>query len=335
MLSTTRRRLLTGTGLAALSGALGACGLGKDPFASERGGGGNGPIVVGSQQYYSNEIIAELYAQVLEEAGYTVTRVYQIGQREIYLPQLESGDIDVIPEYGGNLLQYYANRNQATTGASAEAPTGAATGAASDAGTGGTAADADSVRAELLAVLPGSLTILASAEATDQDTYTVTRQTADAHGLTSIADLAGLGRTVTVAANSELSTRPYGPSGLKSVYGVDAEVEPVEDTGGPLTVKALTDGTVDAANIPSSSPAIADNGLVVLEDPKSLVLPENVTPLVSRTLAVGAAQAIDTVTAHLGIEELRALNARSTEEKAGSGVIASDWLKAQGLVGGG
>ena len=331
MLSTTRRRLLTGTGLAALSGALGACGLGKDPFASERGGGGNGPIVVGSQQYFSNEIIAELYAQVLEEAGYTVTRVYQIGQREIYLPQLESGDIDVIPEYGGNLLQYYTSKDQATTGASAEAPTGTV----SDAGTGGTAADADSVRAELLAVLPGSLTILASAEATDQDTYTVTRQAADAHGLTSIADLAKLGRTVMVAANSELSTRPYGPSGLKSVYGVDAEVEPVEDTGGPLTVKALTDGTVDAANIPSSSPAIADNGLVVLEDPKSLVLPENVTPLVSRTLAVGAAQAIDTVTAHLGIEELRALNARSTEEKAGSGVIASDWLKAQGLVGGG
>ncbi|MCZ0858492.1 ABC transporter substrate-binding protein [Actinomyces israelii] len=330
MLSTTRRRLLSGTGLAALGGALGACGLGKDPFASERGGsGGNGPIVVGSQQYFSNEIIAELYAQILEEAGYTVTRTYQIGQREIYLPQLESGDIDVIPEYGGNLLQYYTSKDQATTGASAEAPTGTV----SDAGTG-TAADADSVRAELLAVLPGGLTILASAEATDQDTYTVTRQAADAHGLTSIADLAKLGRTVMVAANSELSTRPYGPSGLKSAYGVDAKVEPVEDTGGPLTVKALTDGTVDAANIPSSSPAIVDNGLVVLEDPKGLILPENVTPLVRRTLAVGAAQAIDTVSARLGIEELRALNARSTEEKVGSGVIASDWLKEQGLVGG-
>ena len=329
MLSTTRRRLLSGTGLAALGGALGACGLGKDPFASERGGGGNGPIVVGSQQYYSNEIIAELYAQALENAGYAVTRVYQIGQREVYLPQLESGDIDVIPEYGGNLLQYYADKNQATTGASAGAPTGAA----SDAGTG-TAADNDSVRAELLAVLPGSLTILASAEATDQDTYTVTRQTADAYGLTSIADLAGLGRTVTVAANSELSTRPYGPNGLKSAYGVDAKVEPVEDTGGPLTVKALTDGTVDAAKIPTSSRAFADNDLVVLEDPKGLILPENVTPLVRRTLAVGAAQAIDTVSARLGIEELRALNARSTEEKVGSGVIASDWLKEQGLVGG-
>ena len=322
MLSTTRRRLLSGTGLAALGGALGACGLGKDPFASERGGsGGNGPIVVGSQQYFSNEIIAELYAQILEEAGYTVTRTYQIGQREIYLPQLESGDIDVIPEYGGNLLQYYTSKDQATTGASAEAPTGTV----SDAGTG-TAADNDSVRAELLAVLPGSLTILASAEATDQDTYTVTRQAADAHGLTSIADLAELGGTVTIAANSELATRPYGPSGLMSVYGVDATIDPVEDTGGPLTVNALTDGTVNVANIPTSSPAITDNDLVVLEDPKNLILPENVTPLVRKSLPVGATQAIDAVAARLTADELRTLNARSTKEQLESAVIASDWL---------
>ena len=90
MLPTTRRRLLAGTGLAAVGGALGACGLGKDPFASERGGGGNGPVVVGSQQYYSNEIIAELYAQALENAGYAVTRVYQIGQREVNLTDRKS-----------------------------------------------------------------------------------------------------------------------------------------------------------------------------------------------------------------------------------------------------
>ena len=301
MLSTTRRRLLTGTGLAALSGALGACGLGRDPFASEDSeGSGAGPIVVGSQQYYSNEIIAEIYAQVLETAGYTVTREYQIGQREVYLPQIESGDISVIPEYGGNLLQYYAKDPEAT--------------------------DADSVREELFTVLPRDLTILGSAEATDQDSYTVTRATADAYGLTSIADLAELGGTVTIAANSELATRPYGPSGLMSVYGVDATIDPVEDTGGPLTVNALTDGTVNVANIPTSSPAITDNDLVVLEDPKNLILPENVTPLVRKSLPVGATQAIDAVAARLTADELRTLNARSTKEQLESAVIASDWL---------
>ena len=298
---TTRRRILAVAGLTAVTGALGACGLGRDPFASEDSeDSGAGPIVVGSQQYYSNEIIAEIYAQVLETAGYTVTREYQIGQREIYLPQIESGDISVIPEYGGNLLQYYAKDPEAT--------------------------DAGSVREELFTVLPRDLTILGSAEATDQDSYTVTRATADAYGLASIADLAELGGTVTIAANSELATRPYGPSGLMSVYGVDATIDPVEDTGGPLTVNALTDGTVNVANIPTSSPAITDNDLVVLEDPKNLILPENVTPLVRKSLPVGATQAIDAVAARLTADELRTLNARSTKEQLESAVIASDWL---------
>jgi ABC transporter glycine betaine ? len=298
---TTRRRILAVAGLTAVTGALGACGLGRDPFASEDSeDSGAGPIVVGSQQYYSNEIIAEIYAQVLETAGYTVTREYQIGQREIYLPQIESGDISVIPEYGGNLLQYYAKDPEAT--------------------------DAGSVREELFTVLPQDLTILGSAEATDQDSYTVTRATADAYGLTSIADLAELGGTVTIAANSELATRPYGPSGLMSVYGVDATIDPVEDTGGPLTVNALTDGTVNVANIPTSSPAITDNDLVVLEDPKNLILPENVTPLVRKSLPVGATQAIDAVAARLTADALRTLNARSTKEQLESAVIASDWL---------
>ena len=298
---TTRRGILAVAGLTAVTGALGACGLGRDPFASEDSeDSGAGPIVVGSQQYYSNEIIAEIYAQVLETAGYTVTREYQIGQREIYLPQIESGDISVVPEYGGNLLQYYAKDPEAT--------------------------DAGSVREELFTVLPRDLTILGSAEATDQDSYTVTRATADAYGLTSIADLAELGGTVTIAANSELATRPYGPSGLMSVYGVDATIDPVEDTGGPLTVNALTDGTVNVANIPTSSPAITDNDLVVLEDPKNLILPENVTPLVRKSLPVGATQAIDAVAARLTADELRTLNARSTKEQLESAVIASDWL---------
>ena len=301
MLPTTRRRLLAGAGLTALTGSLGACGLGKDPFASgDSDDSASGPIVMGSQQYYSNEIIAEIYAQALESAGYEVTRVYQIGQREVYLPQLESGDITVIPEYGGNLLQYYAKEPDAT--------------------------DADSVRAELFTVLPQDLTILESAEATDQDSYTVTRATADAYGLASIADLSQLGDPVKVAANSELETRPYGPKGVLSTYGVNIEIDPVEDTGGALTVKALTDGTVEAANIPTASTTLVDNDLVLLDDPKNLILPEHVTPLVRKSLPIGAAQALDAVSARLTAEELRALNARSTKEQLESAGIASDWL---------
>ena len=319
----TRRGLLAGVGMTAGLLSLGAC-SDTDPFAIDRASGGysGGPIIIGSQQYYSNEIIAELYAQMMEKAGLTVTREYQIGQREVYLPELEAGKIHVIPEYGGNLLEYYSK----TAGpGSPSTATGTATPFRA-------ASDTTSIQDTLLTILPRSLTALNPAEATDQDSLTVTRATAQAHSLTSIADLTSLGRPITIAANSEFTTRPYGPDGLKAVYGVDASVTPVEDSGGPLTVKALTDGTVDVADIYSSDPAIQTQDLVVLSDPQMLILPQNVTPLVSASLPAIAVTAINRVSALLTPDELRALNQRSTGEKLSSKVIATDWLTSKKLL---
>ena len=316
----TRRGLLAGVGATTGLLALSAC-SDTDPFAVDQASGGysGGPIIIGSQQYYSNEIIAELYAQMMEKTGLTVTRQYQIGQREVYLPELEAGKIHVIPEYGGNLLEYYSK-----TSASGS-PTAAATPSR-------TASDTASIQDTLLRTLPHSLTVLNPAEATDQDSLTVTKATAQAHSLTSIGDLASLGRSVTIAANSEFTTRPYGPKGLKAVYGVDASVTPVEDSGGPLTVKALTDGTVDVADIYSSDPAIGAKDLVILSDPQMLILPQNVTPLVSASLPAIAATAINRVSALLTPDELRSLNQRSTGEKLSSKTIATDWLTSKKLL---
>jgi len=316
----TRRGLLAGVGATTGLLALGAC-SDTDPFAVDRASGGysGGPIIIGSQQYYSNEIIAELYAQMMEKVGLSVTREYQIGQREVYLPELEAGKIHVIPEYGGNLLEYYSK-----TSASGS-PTAAATPSR-------TASDTASIQDTLLRTLPHSLTVLNPAEATDQDSLTVTKATAQAHSLTSIGDLASLGRSVTIAANSEFTTRPYGPKGLKAVYGIDASVTPVEDSGGPLTVKALTDGTVDVADIYSSDPAIRAKNLVILSDPQMLILPQNVTPLVSASLPAIAATAINRVSALLTPDELRSLNQRSTGEKLSSKTIATDWLTSKKLL---
>ena len=319
----TRRGLLVGIGTTTGLLALSAC-SDTDPFAVDQASGGysGGPIIIGSQQYYSNEIIAELYAQMMEKTGLTVTREYQIGQREVYLPELEAGKIHVIPEYGGNLLEYY---NKTSASGSPTAATTAATASR-------TAGDTASIQDTLLRTLPHSLTVLNPAEATDQDSLTVTKATAQAHSLTSIGDLASLGRSVTIAANSEFTTRPYGPKGLKAVYGVDASVTPVEDSGGPLTVKALTDGTVDVADIYSSDPAIGAKDLVILSDPQMLILPQNVTPLVSASLPAIAATAINRVSALLTPDELRSLNQRSTGEKLSSKTIATDWLTSKKLL---
>lgn len=265
-----------------------------------------GTLVVGSQQYYSNEIIAELYAQALEGAGYTVTRQYQIGQREVYLPELEASKVDVMPEYSGNLLQYYDKETKVT--------------------------DAASVTAALAKALPAGLRVLKAAEASDQDSYTVTKAFADEHGLKAISDLAKAPQPVKLAANSEFATRPYGPAGAKETYGVEIELVPVEDSGGPLTVRALKDGTVQVADLYTADPTIAKEGFVILDDPQGLILPQNVTPLVSQKVDADAAAAIEAVNAKLSVAELQALNARSVDEQARSASIAQDWLAAQGLA---
>jgi len=142
-MSLTRRGFATLAGLAALS----ACSTSNPLSSSSSAAGGSssgGPLVVGSQQYYSNEIVAELYAQVLEKAGITVTRQYQIGQREVYLPEIIGGKIDVFPEYNGNLLQYLDKTAMVT--------------------------DSASVQAALTKVLPSGLRVLTPAAANDQDT---------------------------------------------------------------------------------------------------------------------------------------------------------------------
>ncbi|MGP9682330.1 MULTISPECIES: ABC transporter substrate-binding protein [unclassified Brachybacterium] len=310
----TRRHLLGALGLGGVALGAAACSS-SDPFAEEDGAGGGssdgggsadaGTIVVGSQAYYSNEIIAELFAQVLEKAGLTVDRQYQIGQREVYLPELESGALDVMPEYTGNLLQNYEPDAES--------------------------ASPEEIHSALSEVLPDGLRLLPFAEATDQDSYTTTSDFASSNSLATIADLAGL-KDLKIAANSEFEVRPYGPEGVKKVYGVDIAVVPVEDGGGPLTVQALTDGDVQLADLYTSDPAIIANDLVPLEDPESLILPQNVVPVVSKKVDDDAAAAITTVIEALSADDLVELNRRSVEDQSSSADIAKDWLGEKGLI---
>ncbi len=294
-----------GLGLLGAGAALAACAT-DDPLGTPTVvTAGENRLVVGSQQYYSNEIVAELYAQALEKTGLEVTRQYQIGQREVYLPELRRGSIDVFPEYGGALLKALDKQTAARTGAE--------------------------IQAALPAALGSNLRALAPAAASDQDSFTVLKATAQQHGLTAIPDLVALPQPVRIAANSEFQSRPYGPAAVKEAYGVELELVPVEDSGGPLTIKALTDGTVQVADVYTATPAITELDLVVLDDPRSLILPQHLTPIVSPRVTAEAAAAIERVSAALTMDDLRALNARSVVEKLRSSEIAATWLAQKGL----
>ena len=303
-MSTARNRLalaVSATAIAAL--ALAGCSSSNDPLNGDTTTdqpSDTSTIVIGSQAYYSNEIIAEIYAQALEGAGFTVERNFNIGQRDTYMPSLEDGSIDLFPEYTGNLLQFLKPDATATT--------------------------PDDVYAALKDALPDGLAVLDQSPATDQDSYNVTADFAAKHNLKSIADLAGIDGLVLGGA-PELEKRPYGPTGLKSVYGVDVGFNATGDT----TVDELVAGSIQLADVYSADPLIKTKNLVTLEDPKGLFLASNVVPVVSTDVADEIADVINPISAALTPEGLIALNVQSTVDQKSPKDIAAAWLSENGL----
>lgn len=302
------RRKILRTGATAVAAMLLLAGCGSaDTVESGQSSSPSGgePIVIGSQDYYSNEIISEIYAQALESAGYAVDRQFRIGQREVYMPELESGDIDLFPEYSGPLLQYWQPDTKARL--------------------------SDDVYAALKDAAPDGLRVLDQSPATDQDSYTVTREFAEKWGITTIEDLAKVTEPMTMGANSEAETRPNGPKGLKNTYGIDVGFTPIEDGGGPLTVKALKDDDIQLAIMYTADPSIAQNDLVSVKDTKGLFLASNVVPLASDNVDDGAERVINKISAAMQPEDLIELNRRSVTEKLPAANIAGDWLQQADL----
>lgn len=258
-------------------------------------------IVVGSQAYYSNEIIAEIYAQALEDAGFDVRRQFTIGQRDVYMPQIEDGSITVFPEYTGNLLQFFDPTTQARS--------------------------SEDVYTALEEALPDNLAVLDQASATDQDSYTVTQAFAEEYDLSSIPGLSRVSAPLILGGPPELAERPYGPAGLAEVYGIDVEFSATGET----TVEDLVAGTINVANVFTADPRIQTDDLVVLEDPKSLFLASHVVPLVNREVKDEVADVLNGVSAELTPEGLVALNVRSTVDQMSTPDIAREWLEEHGL----
>jgi len=285
--------------------ALAGCASGN-PLDSGSDKASGDTLVVGSQDYYSNEIIAEIYAQALEANDIAVERDFRIGQREVYLPDIEAGKIDVFPEYTGSLLQAL-DKNAA----------------------GGTS---DEIYAALQEALPEGLRVLDKADASDQNSWTVTQAFADKYNLTDIESLKNVTEPILVGGNAELETRPYGPKALKEKYGIEtAGFKPIEDGGGPLTVKALVDGDIQITNIYTASPNIKSDKLVALADPDGLFFADNVVPVVSDKVTDKAEKVLNTVSAALSAEDLVSLNAESVNDQKKAEDIAAAWLKQANL----
>lgn len=296
---------------------LSAC-ASEDPMAGDAADtADDGAVVIGTANFPESEIIGQVWAAALEDAGFDVEVNSGIGSREVYLRALEEGSVDVVPEYTGNLMQFYL--------------------AESDTQEHGAGTDSEEIYLTLQGALPEGLYAGQYAEAESKDAYRVTPELAEEYQLVTLGDLDNL-EQVRIAGNPELAERPYGPPGLSEVYGVDAEkitMVPISDGGGPLTIAALLEGTAEVANIFTTSPTLDSDGnevdLVTLEDPEQLILPQNVVPVMQDEVPQEVRDVIKEINGALTTEALVEMNLRNIgDEKAEPTVIARDFVDEQG-----
>ncbi len=300
------RKIITGVAIAAAAAlVLTGCASSKS-----LGGGGSTTsatsVVVGSAAFPENATLAYVYGQALAANGITVSYKVNIGQRAAYFAALEKGEIDIIPEYAGSILSFLDKTANDKSG--------------------------DAVKTALDGVLPKGLTALDFSQAADSDSLNVTADFASKNNLKTIADLSNV-PTAIIAANPEFQTRPDGIPGLKSVYGLSNTFQAINDSGGPATLKALLDNTVQVADIYSTTPSILDNKLVTLEDPKNLFASQQVVPIVTASKASKISAVLNKISAKLTTKDLLEFNKRTGgDEKADPKTVASDWLKANGFI---
>ena len=310
------RTSLIARGVAMLAGfalALTACGGGSDPLSSGSGqtSGAAAPsdtIVVGSANFTESQILAEIYAQALAAKGVSVEKRLNIGSREAYIPGLQDGSIDLIPEYSGVLLQYFDKTADET--------------------------EPDAVYTALQAALPDNLIVLDKSAAEDKDAVVVTRDTATKLNVKSIADLAPQCPNLVFGGAPEFQTRPDGIPGIQATYNCAFKEFRSLDAGGPLTVAALKNSDVQAANLFTTQSTIAANDFVVLEDPKNNFAAQNVLPLINKAKATDNVKAtLNAISAKLTTEGLTKLNAEADgDAKPSPETVAKNWLSQNGLA---
>ncbi|MEO3937556.1 ABC transporter substrate-binding protein [Dermatophilaceae bacterium Soc4.6] len=304
----------TPTALVALSlvSALSLAACGSSSSGDPLGGGASASaapsdtIVVGSANFPESELIMDIYAGALSAKGVKVSTKPNIGSRETYIPALQDGSIDLVPEYTGVLDSYFDKNAKATT--------------------------SDEVYAELKAALPATLLVLDKSAAEDKDSVVVTKDTAAKYSLKAISDLAPVAKDVVFGGPPEMKTRPTGLPGLLKVYGLTFKDFKALDAGGPLTVQALKNGQVQAADLFSTDPNVPANGFVVLDDPKSLFAAQNIVPLITKSKSTETVNgALNAVSAKLDTTTLAALVKQVVIDKKDASEVAKGFLAANGL----
>ncbi|MEV8021943.1 ABC transporter substrate-binding protein [Streptomyces sp. NPDC086554] len=273
-------------------------------------------LVVGSAGFTESDLLAQMYSLLLNKAGYGA-EILSVANRELYEPALESGQIDVVPEYAATFADWL---NAKKNGADAK-PVGSP--------------DLDTtMRALRDLATPRGLTVLAPGKAVDQNAFAVTASYARQHRLKTLSDLGGSGLPVRLAAGDECVQRPYCEPGLKKVYGIDITAVDPKGVGTTQAKKAVQSGQDQMVLTTSTDATLDDFGLVLLKDDKKLQNADYIVPVVNRSRAgsEGVANALGHLNAALTTADLASLNEQVDSWRRLPQDVARAYLEGKGLL---
>jgi len=282
---------------------------GTPPAATSGPGVGKPAVTIGDKNFTEEYILGSLYAQALAAKGYKVTVKGNIGSSEITYKALQSGQIDMYPEYTGTLL---------TAVAGVTAPPHSAQQAYTE--------------AKAFAQKHG-FTLLDQTPFYDSDALGALKAYATKNHLSSIADLKKLGKSVKVGGAPEFATRIEGLVGLKKAYAIDPTFVPLAIG---LTYKALDTGQVQVSDVFTTDPQLTTGKYAILSDPQKVFGFQNVAPIVKQSVVTAEgpafAQTINKVSALLTIPAIQKMNAAVALDQQPFAQVAHQFLAANGLL---
>ena len=309
----TRRILAVTAAVAALAVALAGCGSSK-----KSGSGSGGHLVIGSADFSEQQVLANLYALLAQNAGYTAS-IQTVTTREIYEPALEKGQIDIVPDYAATFTEYLNDKVNGTNAAVVAT------------------SDKDTTLAALNKLAkPRGLTALEPSDAADENAFAVTKDFAAKHNLKTLSDLAAAKLPIKLAAPAECKSRPFCGGALTDKYGIDITKYDPFDFDSVPGKKAVQDGNDDMVEVATDDGTLDQFNLVILQDDKHVQLADNLVPIVGKKYANDSklAAAINVLAPVLTSEDLGAMDAQVDTQKKLPADVAKAYLVSKKLIKG-
>ncbi|MCS3431019.1 ABC transporter substrate-binding protein [Klebsiella sp. BIGb0407] len=259
-------------------------------------------VTIGGANYSEQTVLANIYASALRQQGIDVKTRLNLGNREIIIPALQSGELDVVPEYIGALLNYYHGGSESTT--------------------------QKQVTDELVGALPEDLVLLETSPGGSITAWAVREETAKKYNLKTLSDLAKVAPELVVGGPPEVAVRALGLPGLERVYGIKFKAFKSLDIGGPLSRLALNSGKIDVATIVSTQGDLVKEKWVVLEDDKNEQPAQNVVPLIHKgAISPKSEQILNNISAKITTQDIINLNKEVDVDRKDPAKVADQWVK--------